>query len=111
MSVFKRFLPIGLFILLPTATWAQNHPCLDLLKQAAQAGVAAKVCQKQVNMDTLTALHQQLQCAPIFAQKDMRSQIATLANQASSQAAQRAQQLGDRAYCQQASKELGALLK
>lgn len=90
---------------------AHAHPCLALLQQSAYAGVAAKICQKQVNMESITALHQQNQCAAFFAQESIKSQINALATQASQKTAQEAQQLGGDAYCQKAATDLGSLLK
>lgn len=96
---------------LPIFVGAQTHPCLDLLQQSAHAGVAAKICNKQVNMETLATLHQQHQCAAFFAQDQIKSQLNALATQASKEAAKRAQQLGELSYCQQSTIELGAMLK
>ena len=109
--MFSRILLASALLALPLVSFAQTPPCMNLLTQSAQAGVAAKVCQKQVNMETIAQLHQQNQCAAFFAQKQVKSQINQVASQASHQAAQEAQQLGSQRYCQQAAVNLGRLLK
>ena len=109
--MFSRILLASTLLALPLVSFAQTPPCMNLLTQSAQAGVAAKVCQKQVNMETIAQLHQQNQCAAFFAQKQVKSQINQVASQASHQAAQEAQQLGSQRYCQQAAVNLGSLLK
>ena len=109
--MFSRILLASTLLALPLVSFAQTPPCMNLLTQSAQAGVAAKVCQKQVNMEAIAQLHQQNQCAPFFAQEQVKSQINQVASQASHQAAQEAQQLGSQRYCQQAAVNLGSLLK
>lgn len=109
--MFSRILLASTLLALPLVSFAQTPPCMNLLTQSAQAGVAAKVCQKQVNMETIAQLHQQNQCAAFFAQDKVKKQINQLASQASLQAAQEAQQLGSQRYCQQATVNLGSLLK
>ena len=109
--MFSRIVCVTALLALPLVSVAQTPPCLNLLTQSAQAGVAAKVCQKEVNMETITQLHQQNQCAAFFAQDKVKNQINQLASQASHQAAQEAQQLGSQRYCQQAAVNLGSLLK
>ena len=109
--MFSRILLASTLLALPLVSFAQTPPCMNLLTQSAQAGVAAKVCQKQVNMEAIAQLHQQNQCAAFFAQDKVKKQINQLASQASHQAAQEAQQLGSQRYCQQAAVNLGSLLK
>ena len=109
--MFSRILLASTLLALPLVSFAQTPPCMNLLTQSAQAGVAAKVCQKQVNMETIAQLHQQNQCAAFFAQEQVKSQINQVASQASHQAAWEAQQLGKQRYCQQAAVNLGSLLK
>ena len=109
--MFSRIVCVTALLALPLVSVAQTPPCLNLLTQSAQAGVAAKVCQKEVNMETIAQLHQQNQCAAFFAQDKVKNQINQLASQASHQAAQEAQQLGSQRYCQQAAVNLGSLLK
>lgn len=109
--MFSRIVCVTALLALPLVSVAQTPPCLNLLTQSAQAGVAAKVCQKEVNMETITQLHQQNQCAAFFAQDKVKNQINQVASQASHQAAQEAQQLGSQRYCQQAAVNLGSLLK
>ena len=109
--MFSRILLASTLLALPLVSFAQTPPCMNLLTQSAQAGVAAKVCQKQVNMETIAQLHQQNQCAAFFAQDKVKKQINQVASQASHQAAQEAQQLGSQRYCQQAAVNLGSLLK
>ena len=109
--MFSRILLASAALALPLVSLAQTPPCMNLLTQSAQAGVAAKVCQKQVNMETIAQLHQQNQCAAFFAQEQVKSQINQVASQASHQAALEAQQLGKQRYCQQAAVNLGSLLK
>ena len=109
--MFSRILLASALLALPLVSFAQTPPCMNLLTQSAQAGVAAKVCQKQVNMEAIAQLHQQNQCAAFFAQDKVKNQINQVANQASHQAAQEAQQLGSHRYCQQAAVNLGSLLK
>ncbi len=109
--MFSRILLASAALALPLVSFAQTPPCMNLLTQSAQAGVAAKVCQKQVNMEAIAQLHQQNQCAAFFAQDKVKNQINQVANQASHQAAQEAQQLGSQRYCQQAAVNLGSLLK
>ena len=109
--MFSRILLANALLALPLVSFAQTPPCMNLLTQSAQAGVAAKVCQKQVNMEAIAQLHQQNQCAAFFAQDKVKKQINQVASQASLQAAQEAQQLGSQRYCQQAAVNLGSLLK
>ena len=109
--MFSRIVCVTALLALPLVSVAQTPPCLNLLTQSAQAGVAAKVYQKEVNMETIAQLHQQNQCAAFFAQEQVKSQINQVASQASHQAAAEAQQLGNQRYCQQASVNLGSLLK
>ena len=109
--MFSRILLANALLALPLVSFAQTPPCMNLLTQSAQAGVAAKVCQKQVNMEAIAQLHQQNQCAAFFAQDKVKSQINQVASQASHQAALEAQQLGKQRYCQQAAVNLGSLLK
>ena len=109
--MFSRILLASALLALPLVSFAQTPPCMNLLTQSAQAGVAAKVCQKQVNMEAIAQLHQQNQCAAFFAQDKLKNQVNQVANQASHQAAQEAQQLGSQRYCQQAAVNLGSLLK
>ena len=109
--MFSRIVCVTALLALALVSVAQTPPCLNLLTQSAQAGVAAKVCQKEVNMETIAQLHQQNQCAAFFAQDKVRSLINQVASQASHQAAQEAQQLGSQRYCQQAAVNLGSLLK
>ena len=109
--MFSRIVCVTALLALPLVSVAQTPPCLNLLTQSAQAGVAAKVCQKEVNMETITQLHQQNQCAAFFAQEQVKSQINQVASQACHQAALEAQQLGKQRYCQQAAVNLGSLLK
>lgn len=109
--MFSRIVCVTALLALPLVSVAQTPPCLNLLTQSAQAGVAVKVCQKEVNMETIAQLHQQNQCAAFFAQDKVKSQINQVASQASHQAAQEAQQLGSQRYCQQAAVNLGSLLK
>ena len=109
--MFSRILLANALLALPLVSFAQTPPCMNLLTQSAQAGVAAKVCQKQVNMETIAQLHQQNQCAAFFAQDKVKNQINQVASQASHEAAQEAQQLGSQRYCQQAAVNLGSLLK
>ena len=109
--MFSRILLASALLALPLVSFAQTLPCMNLLTQSAQAGGAAKVCQKQVNMEAIAQLHQQNQCAAFFAQDKVKSQINQVASQASHQAAQEAQQLGSQRYCQQAAVNLGSLLK
>ena len=65
--MFSRILLANALLALPLVSFAQTPPCMNLLTQSAQAGVAAKVCQKQVNMEAIAQLHQQNQCAAFFA--------------------------------------------
>ena len=109
--MFSRILLASALMALPLVSLAQTPTCMNLLTQSAQAGVAAKVCQKQVNMEAIAQLHQQNQCAAFFAQDTVKNQINQVASQASHQAAQEAQQLGSQRYCQQAAVNLGSLLK
>ena len=109
--MFSRILLANALLALPLVSFAQTPPCMNLLTQSAQAGVAAKVCQKQVNMEAIAQLHQQNQCAAFFAQDTVKNQINQVASQASHQAAQEAQQLGSQRFCQQAAVNLGRLLK
>ena len=109
--MFSRIVCVTALLALPLVSVAQTPPCLNLLTQSAQAGVASKVCQKEVNMKTIAQLHQQNQCAAFFAQDKVKNQINQVASQASHQAAQEAQQLGSQRYCQQAAVNLGSLLK
>ena len=109
--MFSRILLASTLLALPLVSFAQTPPCMNLLTQSAQAGVAAKVCQKQVNMEAIAQLHQQNQCAAFFAQDTVKNQINQVASQASHQAALEAQQLGKQRYCQQAAVNLGSLLK
>ena len=109
--MFFRLVASTVLLALPLLSVAQTPPCLNLLTQSAQAGVAAKICQKQVNMDAITQLHQQNHCAAFFAQDKVKAQINELASQASRQAALDAQQMGSQRYCQQAAVNLGSFLK
>ena len=109
--MFSRILLASALLALPLVSFAQTPPCMNLLTQSAQAGVAAKVCQKQVNMEAIAQLHQQNQCAAFFAHDKVKNQINQVASQASHQAALEAQQLGKQRYCQQAAVNLGSLLK
>ena len=109
--MFSRILLANALLALPLVSFAQTLPCMKLRTQSAQAGVAAKVGQKQVKMEAIAELHQQNQCAAFFAQDKVKNQINQVASQASHQAAQEAQQLGSQRYCQQAAVNLGSLLK
>lgn len=109
-TLFRYFLASAL-LALPFVSQAQTHPCFTLLQQSAHAGVAAKICHKQVNMEALTTLHQQNQCAAFFAQESVQKQIANIAKQASQTSAQEAAQLGEAAYCQKSATDLGSVLK
>mgnify|MGYP000016354711 FL=1 len=109
--MFARILWASALLALPIVSWAQTHPCMNLLTQSAQAGVAAKICNKQVNMEAITQLHQQNQCAAFFAQDAVKSQLNTIASQASHQAALQAKQIGSQNYCRQAATDLGSMLK
>ena len=109
--MFSRIVCVTALLALPLVSVAQTPPCLNLLTQSAQAGVAAKVCQKEVNMETITQLHQQNQCAAFFAQDAVKSQLNTIASQASHQAALQAKQIGSQNYCRQAATDLGSMLK
>ena len=109
--MFSRILLASALLALPLVSFAQTPPCMNLLIQSAQAGVAAKVCKKEVNMEAIAQLHQQNQCATFFAQDKVKNQINQVASQASHEAAQEAQQLGSQRYCQQAAVNLGSLLK
>ena len=71
--MFSRILLASTLLALPLVSFAQTPPCMNLLTQSAQAGVAAKVCQKQVNMETIAQLHQQNQCAAFFAQDKVKN--------------------------------------
>ena len=106
-----RIVCASALLALPLVSVAQTPPCMNLLIQSAQAGVAAKVCKKEVNMEAIAQLHQQNQCAAFFAQEQVKSQINQEASQASHQAALEAQLLGKQRYCQQAAVNLGSLLK
>ena len=80
--MFSRILLASTLLALPLVSFAQTPPCMNLLTQSAQAGVAAKVCQKQVNMEAIAQLHQQNQCAAFFAQDKVKNQINQVASQA-----------------------------
>ena len=96
---------------LPFFALAQNHPCLDLLDQSAQAGVTAHICGKNVNMDALAQTHNQNQCAEFFGTPEMKQQLPTLAAQSSQRTAKTAQQMGEAAFCQQQTQQLQRFLK
>ena len=51
-----RIVCASALLALPLVSVAQTPPCMNLLIQSAQAGVAAKVCKKEVNMEAIAQL-------------------------------------------------------
>jgi predicted ATP-dependent protease len=109
--MFSRILLCKRLIGLATRLFCPNPTLYEFAHPICPSRRGGESVQKQVNMEAIAQLHQQNQCAAFFAQEQVKSQINQVASQASHQAAAEAQQLGSQRYCQQASVNLGSLLK